>query len=117
MSSQATLGETATTFVWKNAEGVALTEGTDYTVAGGVFTFLTAQDAIHCEMTNAELSAFTVEKPYITTTMEVKGSGSGISTIAAEKAKKGEWYNLNGQRVSAPQKGLFIQNGRKVVIK
>ena len=117
LSSQATLGETATTFVWKNAEGVALTEGTDYTVAGGVFTFLTAQDAIHCEMTNTELNAFTAEKPYITTTMEVKGSGSGISTIAVEKAKKGEWYNLNGQRVSAPQKGLFIQNGRKVVIK
>ena len=115
--SQATLGETATTFVWKNAEGTALTEGTDYTVAGGVFTFLTAQDAIHCEMTNAELNAFTAETPYITTTMEVKASGSGISTIAAEKAKKGEWYNLNGQRVSAPQKGFFIQNGRKVVIK
>ena len=117
LSSQATLGETATTFVWKNAESVALTEGTDYTVAGGVFTFLTAQDAIHCEMTNAELNAFTAEKPYITTTMEVKGSGSGISTIAAEKAKKGEWYNLNGQRVIAPAKGLYIINGKKMVVK
>ncbi len=117
LSSQATLGETATTFVWKNAEGVALTEGTDYTVAGGVFTFLTAQEAIHCEMTNAELNAFTAEKPYITTTMEVKGSGSGISTIAAEKAKKGEWYNLNGQRVIAPAKGLYIINGKKIAVK
>jgi hypothetical protein len=118
LSSQATLGETATTFVWKNAEGTALVEGTDYNLMSpGVFMFTTAQEAIHCEMTNTELNAFTAEKPYITTTMEVKVSGSGISTIAAENAKKGEWYNLNGQRVSAPQKGLFIQNGRKVVIK
>ena len=118
LSSQAMLGETATTFVWKNAEGTALVEGTDYNLMGsGVFMFTTAQEAIHCEMTNAELNAFTAEKPYITTTMEVKGSGSGISTIAAEKAKKGEWYNLNGQRVIAPAKGLYIINGKKIAVK
>jgi len=27
------------------------------------------------------------------------------------------WYNLNGQRVENPGKGLYIRNGRKVVIK
>ena len=118
LSSQAMLGETATTFVWKNAEGTALVEGTDYNLMRpGVFTFATTQEAIHCEMTNTELNAFTAEKPYITTTMEVKGSGSGISTIAAEKAKKGEWYNLNGQRVIAPAKGLYIINGKKIAVK
>ena len=118
LSSQAMLGETATTFVWKNAEGTALNEDVDYELIGpGVFTFTTAQEAIHCEMTNAELNAFTAEKPYITTTMEVKGSGSGISTIAAENTKKGEWYNLNGQRVIAPAKGLYIINGKKIVVK
>jgi hypothetical protein len=26
-------------------------------------------------------------------------------------------YNLNGQRVAQPTKGLFIVNGKKVVIK
>ena len=26
-------------------------------------------------------------------------------------------YNLNGQRVNQPTKGLYIVNGRKVVIK
>ena len=30
---------------------------------------------------------------------------------------KGEVYNLNGQRVAQPTKGLYIVNGRKVVIK
>ena len=26
-------------------------------------------------------------------------------------------YNLTGQRLSAPQKGIMIQNGRKLVVK
>ena len=116
LSSQAKLGETATNFVWKNAEGTALVEGTDYTVADGVFTFLTAQEAIHCEMTNAEFPLFTAEKPYMTTVMKVEGGGTGIRTIAADKAQ-GVWYNLKGQRVDAPTKGLYIVNGRVVVIK
>jgi hypothetical protein len=28
-----------------------------------------------------------------------------------------EWRNLNGQRVNAPQRGVYINNGRKVVFK
>ena len=32
-----------------------------------------------------------------------------------EKVKN--FYNLNGQRVSAPKNGLYIVNGKKVVIK
>ena len=116
LSSQAKLGETATNFVWKNAEGTALVEGTDYTVADGVFTFLTTQEAIHCEMTNAEFPLFTAEKPYMTTVMKVEGGGTGIRTIAADKAQ-GVWYNLKGQRVDSAKKGLYIVNGVKVVIK
>ena len=30
---------------------------------------------------------------------------------------RGEYYNLNGQRVAQPAKGLYIVNGKKVVIK
>ena len=29
----------------------------------------------------------------------------------------GEFYNLAGQRVAQPTKGLYIVNGKKVVIK
>lgn len=41
---------------------------------------------------------------------------TGIEAVAAEKSN-GEVYNLNGQRVNAPQKGLYIVNGKKVVVK
>lgn len=115
LSSQAKLGETATVFTWKNAEGTALVEGTDYTANNGVFTFLTAQEAIHAEMTNAELDAFTAEKPYTTTTLKV-ATTTGITSMKATYGQS-VYYNLNGQRIAAPAKGMFIQNGKKVIKK
>lgn len=42
---------------------------------------------------------------------------TAIEGIAAEKMPSGEVYNLQGQRMVAPQKGLYIVNGKKVVIK
>ena len=42
---------------------------------------------------------------------------TGISTIEAETTNDGVIYNLRGQRVENPTKGLYIINGKKVVIK
>ena len=42
----------------------------------------------------------------------------GVNDIHAEVAGQKVWYNLNGMRVAQPtQKGLYICNGKKVVIK
>jgi hypothetical protein len=30
---------------------------------------------------------------------------------------EGEWYTLQGQRVAKPGKGLYIRNGKKVVVR
>ena len=56
------------------------------------------------------------------------GAGSrGVSIIFADEATgieavttqqgDGQWYNLQGQKVAQPAKGLFIKNGKKVIIK
>ena len=43
---------------------------------------------------------------------------TGISTVNGSQSKaNGEYHNLGGQRVTAPQKGLYIVNGKKVVVK
>ena len=42
---------------------------------------------------------------------------TGISNIEAESISNGVIYNLRGQRVENPTKGLYIINGKKVVIK
>ncbi|RKW58577.1 MAG: leucine-rich repeat domain-containing protein, partial [Prevotella sp.] len=40
------------------------------------------------------------------------------SVTTDEEAKDNDvYYNLNGQRVSNPQKGIYIHNGKKVIIK
>lgn len=42
---------------------------------------------------------------------------TGISRVAAE-AGNDTWYNLKGQRISTPtRKGLYIKNGKKIVVK
>jgi hypothetical protein len=43
---------------------------------------------------------------------------TGVNDVRSKVAEvNGEVYNLNGQRVSKPAKGLYIVNGKKVVIK
>ena len=44
---------------------------------------------------------------------------TGIKAVNAEKAAaEGDWYTVNGVRVAQPtKKGLYIHNGRKVVVK
>ena len=44
------------------------------------------------------------------------GDVTAIETVKSEKAD-GQYYNLAGQRVAQPTKGLYIVNGRKVVVK
>lgn len=46
------------------------------------------------------------------------GETTGIDSIAAETVAAEGVYNLNGQRVNAPaKKGLYIVNGKKVILK
>lgn len=44
------------------------------------------------------------------------GGSAGIKNVKAD-AQNGAYYNLAGQKVANPQKGLFIQNGKKVILK
>lgn len=41
----------------------------------------------------------------------------GISAASTVKSGDAAYYNLSGQRVNAPSKGLFIRDGKKVIIK
>ena len=48
----------------------------------------------------------------------VKDGATAISTVKAEKTvAAGEYFNLAGQRVQHPAKGLYIVNGKKVMVK
>ena len=65
-------------------------------------------DKAYLKVANTEASRLTVS---------FNGETTGISTVEAVKAEAEGVYNLNGQRVAAPQKGLYIVNGKKVIMK
>lgn len=53
----------------------------------------------------------------VTAVFKEKGGGTGIKTIEADALENAAIYNLQGVRVEKAQKGLYIVNGSKVVIK
>jgi hypothetical protein len=44
-------------------------------------------------------------------------TSTGIQEVKKFEATDGAIYNLAGQRVSNAQKGIYIVNGKKVIIK
>jgi len=47
----------------------------------------------------------------------IDGEFTGINEIKASDMKNAEWYDLQGRRVANPVKGLYIVNGKKVILK
>lgn len=46
------------------------------------------------------------------------GDATGIADVKkTANAENKEFFNLNGQRVEAPQKGIYVVNGKKVIVK
>ena len=47
-----------------------------------------------------------------------EGETTGISAVSSSADKMdGEWYDLSGRRVAQPAKGIYVKNGRKVIVK
>jgi len=54
---------------------------------------------------------------YAGTAEQIAEIETGIDSIAADKNAKKQVFDLAGRRVSAPAKGLYIVNGKKVLVK
>lgn len=54
----------------------------------------------------------------VTKVVLTKTPSTGIATIVSDtKEAQGDIYNLAGQRVSSPSKGIYIQNGKKYIVR
>ena len=111
------LENATTTYGFVTADGTALVEGTDYEVVEpGKFKFVKAQtEKVHGVMLNSAFPKFTEAAPFVTTEFTVDET-VGIQNVNAADAA-GKVYNLQGVEVKQPQKGLYIQNGKKVIRK
>lgn len=115
LSAQATLGEKNSTIKWFTEDGTELVEGTDYTVANGVYTFIKEQTAkIYATLQNTE--ALPKLTTAIKTTLANVAVAAAINDMKAERTRAAI-FNLAGQRLDAPQKGLNIIGGKKVMMK
>ena len=47
-----------------------------------------------------------------------EGTTTGINAVSSSADKTdGEWYDLSGRRVAQPTKGIYVKNGRKIIVK
>lgn len=54
-----------------------------------------------------------------TESAEVNVTATGIQhvTVSDNLNPANDWYNLNGQRIATPKRGVFICNGKKIVVR
>lgn len=59
-----------------------------------------------------------VNKQYETVLLPaISGATNGIVDVEADDSNQQPYYNITGARVNKPTRGIYIQNGRKVVVK
>lgn len=77
--------------------------------------FTSAKGKAYLQLTAAQASS----APMLWLNFDENGGTTGINTVNGSRLKVQDSvvYNLAGQRVDNPTKGLYIVNGRKVVIK
>ena len=57
---------------------------------------------------------------YLTNTFllsDVSGIATGIDSIGPDASGDGDWYTMQGQKVTTPTRGIYIRNGRKIVVR
>lgn len=78
--------------------------------AGSDFWTIVDNKIEKANIPSAESYTFTIE--------EIGGSATGIDEVVAEEpAKDNKIYDLSGRLVTQPQKGIYIQNGNKLVVR
>lgn len=55
--------------------------------------------------------------PYWKDFATIVGIGTGVEAVEEEAAAEGVWYNLTGMPVENPGSGIYIRNGKKVVVR
>ena len=52
----------------------------------------------------------------ITVTLSLSSGTTAINSVRSAATENGAYYSLNGQRVYNPSKGIYIKNGKKVIL-
>ena len=101
-------GDGTTTFDGSTYDYILFSDGLFYQIGSGAVPVGKAY--LHCDANPTAAGAPSLSIDF--------GGTTGIDSVKGEELKvNGEYYNLAGQRVAQPTKGLYIVNGKKVIIK
>ncbi len=95
-------------------------EGADYMVLSTNARFFKGYRGVYAVITSTSYPGMEILTfPFVVLNEDgtLPDEEEGIRRIAAGNAGNAPLYNLQGQRVDQPVKGLYIQNGKKVVVK
>ena len=93
--------------------------------ASNLYVLVQKEDGVKFADTAANAATVPVGKAYLQApvnssrilTICFGDESTGFETVHALTNRKVEVYNLSGQRIVNPKKGLYIVNGKKVYIK
>ena len=92
-----------------------------YDAENGGLLFSAADKLVYANGSNVQLSAtksyWRVQIALIENNKEVADIITTIETVIPEATEGGAIYDLNGRRVVNPTRGIFIQGGKKVLVK
>lgn len=104
---------------------VGTLEETSVTTVNGEYTNFGLSNGEFVKLNNGTIPANKAYLPILTTNVPAaarltivfdEGMATGIANINRESTDN-RYFNLNGQQVKTPQKGMYIVNGKKVIIK
>lgn len=95
---------------------------TNLVLKGGKFRYVTQYGELAWNKAYLQIPTATVQTSGakgIRFVFNEEGTTNGINNVIKETTASNNniYYNLNGTRVGNPQKGIFIHNGKKVIIK
>ena len=110
-SNKLKIGDGKTTIGGDSRYDYILSDGKFYRAESG--TVAVGKAYLHLDSAPSSGEAHTLDIVF-----EESGNVTGINDVRSKMADvRGEYYNLNGQKVKNPTKGLYIVNGKKVIIK
>ena len=102
--------------------GLQLSQGGTYTIAlqtkaNGTVTLIDKQTATETDLT-ATAYTFQADGGTLNSRFVLRlGTATGITDNNRETITNNRYFDLQGRRISQPQKGIYVRNGQKVVIR
>ena len=99
---------------WENANGLNINDANDgKVIASNGYTHLEN----YLNSLVADITTKQNEGGILMSGQQIYGESSGILSYISRPLFNGKYYNLQGLAVSHPSSGIYIQNGRKILVK